>query len=321
MSDYVSRRVLDAVFLWMLSSLIVWSCTARSAILSAPVPVSAHTWAWIGPYEGPSRQNNGFRMNLGFIVGKDAVAVVDTGYTEAIAEEMVAAIRRITPLPIRHAINTNSQPHRFMGNDVLRRLGARLLSSKEAAARIAKDGGDFTQAIAMALELSTKPALPTPPDRLIDESGVERIDLGGGVTLEIINVGRTHTGGSLIVRVSPDRTVFAGDVLYAGRLPAILPDSSVTGWIAAFERLHALDAAVFVPGHGQPGTLAAFEHPTLAYLKALKSHMDAAFKAGLDPSAAVRAFDAGSWRQLVNFVELADRNASLVYLESERDGF
>ena len=119
----------------------------------------------------------------------------------------------------------------------------------------------------------------------------------------------------------PDRTVFAGDVLYAGRLPAILPDSSVTGWIAAFEHLRRVDAAIFVPGHGQPAQITAFEQPTLAYLKSLKAHMEAAFKAGTDPSTAVRTFNAAPWRELVNFTELSDRNASLTYLESEREGF
>ena len=89
----------------------------------------------------------------------------------------------------------------------------------------------------------------------------------------------------------------------------------------AYEKLRGVDAAMFVPGHGQPGTLGAFEQPTFVYLKTLKSHMDAAFKAGVDPSTAVRKFDSAPWRGLVNFTELADRNASLAYLESEREGF
>ncbi len=294
---------------------------AQASILEAPVPVSKNAWAWVGPYEGPNRQNKGFRMNLGFVVGRDAVAVIDTGYTAAMAEEMITAIRRITPLPIRYAINTNSQPHRFMGNDVFRKNGAQAIASREAIERIRKEGGDFVQAIATALELGSGPSLPAPQERVVDGLLGERIDLGGGVAIEIAHVGRTHTGGSLVVRVLPDRTVFAGDVLYAGRLPAILADSSVTGWIAGFERLRGIDASVFVPGHGPPGTLATFEQPTLAYLKGLKSHMDAAFKTGIGPSDAVRKFDVTPWRHLANFSELSDRNGSLAYLESEREGF
>jgi glyoxylase-like metal-dependent hydrolase (beta-lactamase superfamily II) len=297
------------------------AAAAAGAILPAPKQVSPHAWAWIGPYEAPAKSNNGFRMNLGFVIGRDAVAIIDTGYSRAMAEEMVAAIRRVTALPIRFAINTNSQPHRFMGNDVFRREGAQVIASAEAAARMDREGGDFAQAIATALELGDKPPLPAPPDRAIGDMGRERVNLGGGVAIEILHVGKAHTAGSLVARVMPDRVVFAGDVLYAGRLPAILPDSSVTGWIAAYERLRGLDAVAFVPGHGKPERLAAFEQPTLAYLKALKAHMDAAFKKGIDSSTAVRTFDAGPWRHLANFAELSERNASLAYLESEREGF
>ena len=291
------------------------------SILPAPVRVTEHAWAWIGPYDPPSKRNNGFRMNLGFIVGGDSVAVIDTGYTEAMAEEMVAAIRRVTPLPIRHAIDTNSQPHRFMGNDVFRRHGARIIASRDAAARMARDSGDFVQAIAAALESPVRPVPPAAPDVLLPEDGRLTLDLGGGVSAEITNLGRAHTGGSLAVRVLPDRTVFAGDLLYGGRLPAVLPDSSVTGWLSAIARLRTFDARTFIPGHGDPGPLQAFEHSTARYLAALKAHMDAAFKAGLDPSTAVQRFDASPWRALANFAELSNRNAALAYLESEREGF
>jgi glyoxylase-like metal-dependent hydrolase (beta-lactamase superfamily II) len=301
---------------------IAWlAAPAWAAVLPAPVQVSASAWAWIGPYEGPSRINQGFRMNLGFVVGRDAVAVVETGYTQQMAEEMVAAIGRITPLPIRFAINTNSQPHRFMGNEVFRAAGARIIASREAVQRMAKDGGDFAGAIAAALELSAAPRVPEAPDEWVEPEGRAGLDLGGGVTVELLHFGRGHTGGGLVVQVNPDRTVFTGDLLYAGRLPAILPDSQVIGWIAGFERLRTLAATRFVPGHGQPGPLAAFEQPTLNYLRALKNHMDAAVKAGVDASAAVRSFDASPWRELVNFSELNQRNASLAYLESEREGF
>ena len=317
----IASRLLESLLAAAILLFGPWSAAIHAAILPAPLQLSANTWAWIGPYEGPSTGNQGFRMNLGFVVGRDAVAVIDTGYTVEMALEMVAAIRRVTSLPIRFAINTNSQPHRFMGNDVFRKQGARVIAGAEAAARMSRDGGDFVQGIANALELKDPPALPAPPDRLIAEQESERLDLGGGVMLQLMHVGRTHTGGSLLARVLPDRTVFAGDVLYAGRLPAILADSSLIGWIAGFERLRGIDAAVFVPGHGQPAALAAFEQPTLAYLKALKNHMDAAFKAGSDAGAAVRMFDASAWKHLVNFSELSGRNAALAYLESEREGF
>src|SRR5215471_16821235 len=45
--------------------------------------------------------------NAGFIVGKDAVVVVDTFATSAAAEELLGEIRRLTSAPVRWVINTH----------------------------------------------------------------------------------------------------------------------------------------------------------------------------------------------------------------------
>ena len=107
-----------------LSGLAVFSyanvVTADTKILPPPKKLSEHVYTWIGPLEGPSKENHGYRMNMAFVVGTNAVAVIDTGYTEAIAKEMLIHIRTITNKPVKYAINSNSQPHRFMGNSVFR---------------------------------------------------------------------------------------------------------------------------------------------------------------------------------------------------------
>jgi len=56
------------------------ACTGNS--LPEPTHVSAHTWAWIDPCGPPAKENQGFRMNLGFVVGDKAVTVtvIDSGY-------------------------------------------------------------------------------------------------------------------------------------------------------------------------------------------------------------------------------------------------
>lgn len=301
---------------------VLLAIPALAGVLPEPRQVSPHAWAWIGPYEGPNRQNQGFRMNLGFVVGTQAVAVIDSGYTPAMATEMLRQIGRITPLPVRYVVNTNSQPHRYMGNGVFRQAGARIVAAREAAQRMAQDGAEQAAVIERTLDMPAGSVnVPGAPETLLEPGGQLDLDLGGSVSLHIGEVGRAHTRGSLAVEVRPDRTVFAGDVLYGGRLLAVLPDGSVRGWIAAYQRLQGLDAALFVPGHGQPGPLAEFEHPTHAYLSALKRHMDRAIEQGHDLSKAIAGFDADPWRPLANFDDLAGRNASLAYLESEAEGF
>jgi len=308
-------------FLCVISSLIMLPALAASG-LPQPTQVSTHAWAWIGPYEAPSKANRGFRMNLGFVVGKDAVAVIDSGYTPAMAEQMLAQIRRITKLPVRYVINTNSQPHRFMGNDVFKKAGAEVIAARDAAERMDNEGLQLAATVTNTLELKQGSVVaPAAPNRLIDPGPSTQLNLGGDITLTVTHFGQAHTRGSLVVEVAPDQTVFAGDILYSGRLLAVLPDSSVSGWIAAYEKLRYLNAKRFVPGHGAVAALSEFELPTYDYLTALKAHMDQAVKDGVDASTASASFDNSKWKHLANFSELAGRNASLTYLECEAAGF
>ena len=73
------HRTLALLFL-----LLSMSATADTG-LPEPVKIAPHTWAWIGPYGPPTRENGGFRMNLGFVVGRETVAVIDSGYGSAMA--------------------------------------------------------------------------------------------------------------------------------------------------------------------------------------------------------------------------------------------
>lgn len=290
--------------------------------LPKPIKVSTSTWVWVGPYEGPSQANHGYRMNMGFVKGKNAVAVIDSGYSPGMAEEMLKRIREITPLPVRYVINTNSQPHRFMGNDVFRKAGAEIFASREAAARMENEGAGLAATVARTLGMKEGAVpVPQPPGPLIDPGQSVSLDLGGGVSIKVTHFGRAHTRGSLVVEVAPDQTVFAGDILYSGRLLALLPDSHVTEWIAAYDKLRSLKAKRFVPGHGQVAPLRDFEQPTYRYLTALKSHMEKAVKNGVDANTAMASFNSAPWKKLAVFDELAGRNASLAYLEAEADGF
>lgn len=287
--------------------------------LPAPRHVSEHVWAWIGPYGPPTDENRGFRMNLGFVAGDNAVAVIDSGYGDAMAQAMIERIESVSDDPVRHVINTDSQPHRVMGNAVFREHGARIIAGAGAVERIVEQGPAFASIIESVLGLAPgSVGTPGQPDEAIDEP--RSIDLGG-VTIEVTPAGHAHTDGSLVVHVRPDNIVFAGDVLYGGRLLSVLPESSVEGWIEAFDRMREFGDAEFIPGHGEPGPLSAFEHPTYDYLVTLKRHMDQALEDFVDMQDAIDSLDQSAWRDLADFESLAGRNAHQSYLQSEAASF
>jgi glyoxylase-like metal-dependent hydrolase (beta-lactamase superfamily II) len=289
------------------------------AILPPPKQLTDHVYAWIGPLPGPSKENQGYRMNLLFIVGKNAVAVVDTGYTEAMAEEMLAHIKHITKVPVKYAINSNSQPHRFMGNPVFKRAGATIIAHEIAAERMARQSGNYAAAIESILEL--KPGtvkLPAPPDKII--KGDTELDLGG-VNIKIRDFGPTHTPAELVVEVVQDKLVYTGDILYADRLLAVIEESNVKRWLDAYERLKQFGDVLFVPGHGQPGKLSTFDFSTRQYLALLLDHMNKMVEEGVDAQDAINRLDQSRFSKLANFEELAGRNASWTYLQREAAGF
>lgn len=307
---------IPVVTMAVLISLSAHAAGKNSKILPAPKQLKEHVYAWIGPLPGPNKENQGYRMNLLFVVGKDAVAVIDTGYTEAMAEEMLAHIKRITNVPVKYAINSNSQPHRFMGNPAFKRAGATIIAHEKSAKRMEKPGSNFATAIENILEM--KPGtvkLRERPDRII--KGDTELDLGE-LKIKIWDFGPAHTPTQLVVEVPADNLVYTGDLLYSGRLLAILSDSNVEHWIEAYDRLNQFDDALFVPGHGQPDKLSAFDFSTRQYLSLLLHHMNKMVDEGTDIQDAINSLDQSQFSKLENYEDLAGRNASWTYLERER---
>jgi len=301
--------------------MIVSSITPALAadILPAPQKISEHVYAWIGPLPGPNKENQGFRMNLVFIVGKEAVAVMDTGYTEAMAKEMLTHIAKITPLPVKYAINSSSQPHRYMGNKVFLDAGATVIAHKKEVARMEKDGGQMAAGVERALELPSGAVKPPPaPNKVIDND--LQLDLGG-LQIQVKHMGTTHTPAQLIVNVPADKVVCAGDTLYRERLLAVLPVSSVKSWLAAFDDLKQFGDSTFIPGHGKPGKLSDFQFSTRDYLALLYNHMKKMVDDGVDIQDAIKKLDQSKYSKLANFENLAGRNASWTYLEVEAASF
>lgn len=288
-------------------------------ILPAPRQIAPHSYAWIGPYGPPTKENQGFRMNLGFVVGDDAVAVIDSGYGDDMANAILAQIRQITDRPVRYVINTNSQPHRILGNAVLKKHGATIIASETASPRMVNEGATMASTAENILGLAPGSVhKPGSPDRGVQK--MTEISLGG-ISLKVTPVGTAHTAGSLIVEVVEDRVIYAGDVLYTGRLLAVLPVSRVDGWIAAFDTLRSYKDTLFVPGHGEPGKLSDFEHSTYQYLTTLKTHMDGAIDQGLGLQESIDSLNQTPWKDLADFDALAGRNAHQTYLERESAAF
>src|SRR6202035_5234805 len=111
--------------------------------------------------------------------------------------------------------------------------------------------------------------------------------------LHLLEVGPAHTRGDTLVHAPAERVLFSGDILFSEAHP-IAWAGPVSHWIAACDRILALDVDVIVPGHGPLAGLDAVRE-LKAYFEYLYSEARARHAEGMTALAAARAISLERW--------------------------
>lgn len=280
-------------------------------------PVAEGVYAYVGELGQRTTTNEGLNANIGLVVTPVGAVLIDSGATFNGARQIHEAVRRVTLQPVRWVINTGGQDHRWLGNGYFKAQGAVIIAHAQAEADMRSRGGEQLEGLRNALGPLANDTVPTFASRWISQPD-ERLELGG-VNLEFKHRGGAHTPGDMLVWLPKQRVIFTGDVVYVDRLLGVLPFSQTKPWLATFAEIEHLAPLRIVPGHGRVTDLATAQTDTRDYLMALRNHMKKAVDDDVDPSTAVRTFDAKPFARLINAADLMPGNASRTYLELERE--
>jgi quinoprotein relay system zinc metallohydrolase 2 len=276
--------------------------------------IAPGVFAHEGVIELETQANEGAIANVGFIVGDDAVAVIDTGGSVREGHRLAAAIAGVTDKPIRYVINTHVHPDHLFGNAAFAQPGVTFVGHANLPRALAARGAFYLASFRRILgEALIDEVRIISPDRTVADETV--IDLGHR-QIVLKAWPPAHTDCDLTVFDENTATLFSGDLVFLQHVPVV--DGSVLGFLRLADKLATIPAKQVVPGHGPlvadwPQALAAER----AYLERLVKDLRGLIKAGDDVGAAAENAGQSEKPKWQLFEDYNPRNATAGFAELE----
>lgn len=249
--------------------------------------------------------------NAGLIIDGDQALLVDTLFDERLTAEMLAVMKDATGFgagEIGQLVNTHANGDHTFGNRLL--TEARIIASAATDHEMKEDAPPEMLAALMGQASQMGPLGVYLEEifgafdfagvklRLPDETfagGAKTLKVGDK-TVELIVVGPAHTGGDTLVHVPEDRILYTGDILFIDGTP-ISWSGPVRNWIAACDRMLAMDVDLIVPGHG-PMTDKRGVQANRDYLAFVEAEAKKRHAAGMDSWEAAQDISLGAFGAL-----------------------
>ncbi len=162
------------------------------------------------------------------VVTSDGVLVADGQGNPAQGQAMVDNIRKLTPQPVKYMVIASDHGDHTGGNSAFKAAFPNIVFTSSPASQktLAKDANPPTETVA-------------------DKRTIKM----GGTEIQILNLGRAHTGGDLVVYLPQTKILFMSEVYLRGVFPAMR--SAYPGeWLETIRKAQAMDVSMYVPGHG-----------------------------------------------------------------------
>ena len=214
--------------------------------------VHADTYVIHGPQGVPSVKNQSFMNNPAWIITAEGVVVIDPGSSVQAGRMVMAQLKKTTKKPVTHVFNTHVHGDHWLGNQAVLDVWPKAtLIAHPDMIKQAKEGADafwiqLMSGMTRGYTDGTRAVIPT-----VEAADGQEFRIGGK-TFRIHSSTDAHSKTDLMIEMVEDRILFTGDNVLNHQLMNLM-DSSFKGVLKATERALALNAKLYVPGHGKTG--------------------------------------------------------------------
>jgi cyclase len=207
--------------------------------------------------------------NIAVQTGPDGVVLVNAGSAD-MSDQVIAAIKKLTPRPIRYIVNTSADPDNVGGNAAVAKAGQSFTQAENSGPGTAIIAGPAsilaTDNILTRMSAPTgkQPAYPSsawPTDTFFTDERPIYVNREG---IEVMAQPAAHSDGDAMVFFRRSDVLVTGDILDTTRFPVIDVDKggTIQGEIEALNRIIKIaipsiplvweeGGTMIVPGHGR----------------------------------------------------------------------
>lgn len=265
-----------------------------------------------GVDEDATAQNLDAIANIGFIVGKDAVLVTDTGGSLADGQWLRAQIKAKTAKPIKFVVISHVHPDHTFGAGAFVDDKPVFIGHAKLPEALQARGDFYKKGLADIIGADKVGPVVMPTHTVAD---TDQVDLGDRVvTFKAHGPAHTHSDLSMLDKQSG--LLLPADLLFVGRIPSL--DGSLLGWLKELDALSKMGAQRAVPGHGPVVVdLAPSVAALRGYLGNIRDGVRKEIKGAGSIEAATRSVGQDQASKWALFADYNPRNVTEAYKELE----
>src|SRR5215470_11857129 len=175
-------------------SVSVWAQgTDYSKIEFTPKKVSSNLYMLSGSPNVDVNHPDAAGGLVGVLAGPDGIFMVDAQYAQ-VSEKLLAAIKQISPAPIRFMANTHIHPDHTAGNPFFGKMGVVIFAREELRRQMVRPGRDAAGYPVVTYGMGAPVTLHL-----------------NGQTVDLIPVRAAHTSGDTMIRFQNANVIMIGD--------------------------------------------------------------------------------------------------------------